>query len=226
MSWYQVTCLAVASEEVDNCNHQNTPQECTNAADQHWVLKQGQDLWQIPSLAVWLRGTTHLWVWEANRKKVKSAMRSWWLLFFNVVHLTLRIEIPFYPCTVLIQKWAATFSWNETVCSLMTNPWGSLSIPTPAPLTAAMVSQYRFPGLSVDISRLCWSLFTVQFWYCCCSDSTHHTWVQKQQGSLMFLSYSYSSAAVQFKILTNRHFKGLCFLGVFLVLKTYSNFHS
>lgn len=65
-------------------------------------------------------------------------------------------------------------------CSLMTNPWGSLSTPTPAPLTAAMVSQYRRPGLRVEISRSCWPLFTVQFWYCCSSESTHHTWAEEQ----------------------------------------------
>lgn len=52
MSWYQVACPAVASEEVDSRNHQTTPQEGTNAADEHWVLKQGQELRQMPSLAV------------------------------------------------------------------------------------------------------------------------------------------------------------------------------
>ncbi len=52
MSWYQVACLAVASEEVDSCNHQTTPQEGTNAADKHWVLKQCQDLRQMVTLAV------------------------------------------------------------------------------------------------------------------------------------------------------------------------------
>lgn len=62
---------------------------------------------------------------------------------------------------------------------LMTNPWGSLSFPTPAPLTAAMVIQYFFPGLRADISNTWWLLSTVQFWKSCCSDSTHHTWVEK-----------------------------------------------
>lgn len=52
MSWYQVADPAVPSEEADGCNHQAAPQEGTNAADQHWVLQHGQELRQIPSLAV------------------------------------------------------------------------------------------------------------------------------------------------------------------------------
>lgn len=59
---------------------------------------------------------------------------------------------------------------------LMINPWGSLGIPTPAPLTAATVIQYCLPGLRAEMSRLCWPLLTVQFWNCCSTDSTHHTW--------------------------------------------------
>lgn len=70
-SWYQAACPAVAFEQADSCNHQTAPQEGTNAADQHWVLKQSQDLRQIPSLVVWLRGAASLWVWKANRKQMK-----------------------------------------------------------------------------------------------------------------------------------------------------------
>lgn len=67
MSWYQVACPGMPSEEADSCNHETAPQEGANAADQHRVLKQGQDLRQILTLAVWFRGTPSLWVWTANR---------------------------------------------------------------------------------------------------------------------------------------------------------------
>lgn len=72
MSWHQVACPAVPSEEADSCKHQSTPQEGANAANHHWVLKQGQDLRQTLSLAVWFRETPCLWVWTPNRKQNKS----------------------------------------------------------------------------------------------------------------------------------------------------------
>lgn len=77
---------------------------------------------------------------------------------------------------ILSVHWYTYYCYILPFCSLMINPWGSLSTPTPAPLTAAMVIQYCFPGWRVEMSRLWWPLSTVQFWYCCSSGSTHHTW--------------------------------------------------
>ena len=112
---------------------------------------------------------------------------------WNQFGVTLRTQTPLYQRTSRI--------WRLTVlfCSLMTNPWGSHSVPTPAPLTAAMVSQYRFPALIVEISRLCSPLSTVQFWYCCSSDSTHHTWAQRQFGSLTW-SLNHSCFYLMFQV--------------------------
>lgn len=62
------------------------------------------------------------------------------------------------------------------ISSLIRNPCASLGVPTPAPFTAATVIQYCFPGFKAEMSSFCWLLFTVQFWYCSSSDSTHHTW--------------------------------------------------
>lgn len=84
MSWYQVASPAVASKEEHSCNHQNAPQEGANAANQHWVLKHGQDLRQIPSSALRLRRNGHLWVWKAdiNQMKSYSYVVSWMSTIF------------------------------------------------------------------------------------------------------------------------------------------------
>lgn len=115
--------------------------------------------------------TSRLWLSDSRRPPLWGSEEKAIRLQVNITSVFFWI---FNRITVLIQK--VTTKYNKVhLYSLMTNPWGSLSIPTPAPLTAAMVIQYCFPCLSAEMSRLCWPLFTVQFWYCCSSDPTHHT---------------------------------------------------
>lgn len=66
----------------------------------------------------------------------------------------------------------------------MSSLYGSLWTPTPAPLTAATVTQNSFPGCSVLISILCVPLSTVQLKDFCSSDSTHHTCQKQQHGKI------------------------------------------
>ena len=104
--------------------------------------------------------------------------------FSSSVWLISHWQNRFHFCELSWYRNKQLYFLDVSFCLLMKNPWGSLSIPTPALLTAAIVSQYCFPGVREEISRLFWPLSTVQFWYWCSSDSTHHTWVEKQFVSL------------------------------------------
>lgn len=123
---YQVACSAVTSEEAVSSKHQTTPQEGANAANHHWVLKQGQDLRQTMPLAVWFRESPCLRVW--NRKQKKSNKKSWQLLFFAVVSLHRWQSKIFHSCpcahwwqihgshsAFLLQLHSLLLQWSSTV---------------------------------------------------------------------------------------------------------------